>query len=55
MGDFSLSVTLYIEDSKIKDVEIGDLTFLDAAELKKLAEPALTDVNSKGKPAEAAK
>lgn len=55
LGDFSLSVTLYIEDSKIKDVEIGDLTFLDAAELKKLAEPALTDVNSKGKPAEAAK
>ncbi|MEO8659572.1 MAG: DUF4157 domain-containing protein [Bryobacteraceae bacterium] len=50
LGDFKLAVTLYIADGKIKDIEIGDLTFLDAAELKKLAEPTLTQVNPKGVP-----
>jgi hypothetical protein len=55
LADFKLTVTLYIKDGLVENVEIGDLTMLNAADLAKIAEPTLTDVNPKGKPLEAAK
>lgn len=52
LSDFKLSVRLYLRDGVIENVEIGDLTLLNASDLAKLAEPTVTDVNPKGKPVE---
>lgn len=50
LADMELKITLEIKDGKINDIQIGDLTFVEAAELGKLAAPTLTDVNPKGVP-----
>ena len=50
LAGFTTTLTVEIQDGTIKDIEIGDLTFIDAAELGKLAAPTLTEVNPKGVP-----
>jgi hypothetical protein len=50
LANFKLTISLYVADGTIKDVEIGDVTFLEAANLKKIADPTLTEVNPKGTP-----
>lgn len=55
LADFKLTLSLYIKDGVIENVEIGDLTMLNAADLSKIAEPTVTDVNPKGTPTGATK
>jgi hypothetical protein len=50
LATYTMTITLAIKDGVIQNVEIGELKFLDATELAKLAEPTLHDVDPKGVP-----
>ena len=50
LSNFTMTLTLEIKDAKISNVVIGDVTFVDAAELAKLVAPTVTDVDPKGVP-----
>jgi hypothetical protein len=50
LADFTMTITLEIKHGEIKDIVIGDITFLDPAKLAELTAPSVTDVNPKGTP-----
>jgi hypothetical protein len=50
LAHFTLTITLTVKDGEINDITIGDVTFVDPAELSKLTAPDVTAVNPKGVP-----
>jgi len=50
LAHFTLTITLTVKDGEINDITIGDVTFVDPAELGKLTAPDVTAVNPKGVP-----
>lgn len=50
LANLKFYVTITVKGGKIENVEIGDITLLDADKLKSLPEPTLKEVNPKGEP-----
>jgi hypothetical protein len=50
LAELQFKVHVWVDSAEVKDIELGDLTLVNAADLEKLKAPELSDVKPAGKP-----